>query len=250
MEEIFTNLNINPMILLVNFIGFGLLVWTANKMVFVPIGKVIEDRQADIQKTYDQLDADQRQMQTLKSEYEQRLASIEAEGRDRINNMIKEAQATRDQVLSDANSRAHDLVSRAESEVEREKEQAMITIRKQVVDLAIGAAERVIGDNLDETRSRKLVDEFITSGGGPVPEYAKTDVKRISTGAAAAIVAGAVAVGAAVATAANAVKNAAEDALEAGANAVENVAEDVSDATSPAKKPRVVRKKTTEEGAA
>jgi F-type H+-transporting ATPase subunit b len=257
-----------------------LLWFAASKMVFAPIGKVIEDRQGDIQKTYDQLDADQRQMQALKADYEARLAAIEAEGRERITNMIKEAQATRDSVLSDANSRAHELVSRAEAEVEREKEQAMILLRTQVADLAIGAAERVIGDNLNEARSRKLVDEFITSGGGSSPDYSKplttavTPVAQVSTAPtenkpSTGFVAGAVAAGiAAVAAVATAVKNASDDAREKAADVADNtigdrvetveetlrsVPDSVAAGTeaSPevvesgmAKKPRVVRKKT------
>ncbi len=238
MDEIFSNLNISVPTILVNFLGFGLLWFTASKMVFTPIGKVIEERQADIQKTYDQLDADQRQMQALKADYEARLAAVEAEGRERITNMIKEAQATRDSVLSDANGRAHELISRAEAEVEREKEQAMITIRTQVADLAIGAAERVIGDNLNETRARKLVDEFIASGGGPSPDY----TMRVPTpdaapvivtapvaeakpvGASAGFVAGAVAAGiAAVAAVATAFTNAADGAREKAADVADAI---------------------------
>ncbi|MBC8142786.1 MAG: F0F1 ATP synthase subunit B [Armatimonadetes bacterium] len=285
MEEILTNLNFNPGVWLVNFLGFGLLLWTANKMVFTPIGKVIEERQGDIQKTYDQLDADQRQMQSLKSEYEAQLAAIEAEGRDRINNMIKEAQSTRDSVLSDANSRAHELVSRAEAEVEREKEQAMITLRSQVADLAIGAAERVIGSNLDEARSRRLVDDFITSGGAPAPDYAKpavtetqnvtfakepvavvTPVETPKPGTGSTLLAGAVAAGvAAVAAVATAVANKSADAAPKVATetvaetlvgvpetVVTGVAESAPDVTAAPKKPRAPRKKTdsTAEGEA
>lgn len=276
MEQILQNLNFDWRVWVVNFLGFGLLWFTASKMVFAPIGKVITDRQGDIQKTYDQLDADQRQMQALKTDYEARLAAIEAEGRERITNMIKEAQATRDSVLSDANSRAQELVSRAESEVAREKEQAMITLRTQVADLAIGAAERVIGDNLDEARSRKLVDEFITSGGGPVPDYAKpvavttpapvTEAKP--AGNNAGFIAGAVAAGvAAVAAVATALTNAADDAREKAADvadAISDRAETVGDTlrgvpetviagteaspevveSAAAKKPRAPRKKT------
>ena len=281
MEDILNNLNFDWRIWLVNFAGFGLLLLAAKNMVFVPIGKVIEERQSDIQKTYDQLDADQRQMQALRTEYEARLAAVEAEGRERITNMIKEAQATRDSVLSDANGRAHELISRAESEVAREKEQAMITLRKQVADLAIGAAERVIGDNLDQTRSRKLVDDFITTGGTAAPDYSApltvsvsstasvaasvpspapvVEVPKPSNGATA-FVAGAVAAGvAAVAAVANAMKNAADDAREAAADVAGNVEDSLRSVPetvvagteaspeivdAPAKKPRVVRKKS------
>ena len=280
MEEILKNLNFDLGVWVVNFLGFGLLLFTAKQMVFTPIGKVIEERQGDIQKTYDQLDADQKQMQSLKAEYEAQLAAIEAEGRERINNMIKEAQSTRDSVLSDANSRAHELVSRAEAEVEREKEQAMITLRTQVADLAIGAAERVIGDNLDEKRSRRLVDDFITSSGAPAPNYAKpastatenvTVIKEVaekpvgiekpSTGAT--LLAGAVAAGvAAVAAVATAVANKAADTApkttvetvgetlaEVPDSVIEGVSETSPDIVAAPKKPRAPRKKTTEDEA-
>ncbi len=262
MQEIFQNLNISFPVVLVNFLGFVLLLFTANAMVFKPIGKVIQERQGDIQKTYDQLDADKLQMQSLKSDYEARLDAVEAEGRERINNMIKEAQATRDSVLSEANGRAHELIARAEAEVVREKEQAMITIRQQVADLAIGAAERVIGDNLDQARSRKLVDEFITSGGGPAPDYAKRVasssvpvtatatttatavaptlvavptpvVESKPTSAGAGLLAGAVAAGmAAVAAVASAVMHAGDEARDKAsdiAHAVSDKAADVVD---------------------
>lgn len=282
MEEILKNLNFNPGVWFVNFAGFGLLLFAANKMVFLPIAKVIDERQGDIKKTYDQIDSDQQQMQVLKTSYESRLGEIEVEGRDRINSMIKEAQSTRDSVVTDATTRARELVSRAEAEVEREKEQAMITLRKQVADLAIGAAERVIGDNLDEARARRLVDEFVTSSGAPAPDYAKpaatatqnvtfakesapvtVPVETPKPNAGSALLAGAVAAGvAAVAAVATAVANFASDVApkdsldtvgEVLATMPESIAEGVSDAApegiAAPKKPRTPRKKTADAAA-
>jgi hypothetical protein len=104
-------------------------------------------------------------METLKADYEARLAAIEAEGRERINNMVKEAQSIRDQVINDASARSKEMIARAEQEIAREQELAFQTIRQQVVDLAMGAATKVIGDNLDESRQRRLIDEFISNGG-------------------------------------------------------------------------------------
>jgi len=54
------------------------------------------------------------------------------------------------------------MMQRAEAEVAREREQAMITFRQQVVNLALGATPKVIGDSLDETRQRRLIDDFIS----------------------------------------------------------------------------------------
>jgi F-type H+-transporting ATPase subunit b len=138
--------------------------------LFKPVNKMLDERQQDIKVAYDKIEAEQREMQELKGQYEQRLSAIEAEARERIQNAIKEAQGMRDQIVSEANNRSRELVARAEQEVEREKQGAMVAIREQVVDLALGATTKIIGDGLDEARQRKLISDFIaTQGKGSVP---------------------------------------------------------------------------------
>jgi F-type H+-transporting ATPase subunit b len=156
-------LNINPAAIAVNIVGFLLLLFVLQKMVFRPIGTVLTEREQDVNGRYDRLEADQRQMDALKADYEQRLASIEAEAREKIQSAIKDAQAARDQITAEAAARSREMIQRAEAEVAHEREQAMITFRQQVVDLAMGAATKVIGDSLDETRQRRLIDDFITT---------------------------------------------------------------------------------------
>ncbi len=161
--KIFTDLNIDPKLILINIIGFGVLYLLANKMVFTPIGKVLDEREGEIAGTYDKLDADQKQMEALKSEYEGRLEQIEAEAREKIQSAIKEAEAARDKIIADANVRAKDLVVKAESEAEREREQAMITLRQQIVELAMGATHKVVGESLDGAKQKSLIDDFIAT---------------------------------------------------------------------------------------
>jgi F-type H+-transporting ATPase subunit b len=169
-SKLLSDLNIDPFAFVINVVGFLLLLFVANTLVFKPINQVLEERQQDVRVTYDKLEAEQKQMQELKSEYEQRLASIEAEAREKIQSAIKEAQTMRDQIVSEANTRSREMVARAEEEVEREKRQAMITVREQVVDLALGATEKLIGDGLDKTRQRKLIADFIATQGTPTSE--------------------------------------------------------------------------------
>ena len=136
-------LNINPAAIAVNIVGFLLLLYVLRGMVFTPIGKVLAERERDVNGRYDRLEADQRQMDALKADYEQRLAGIEAEAREKIQSAIKDAQTARDQITAEAAGRSREMIQRAEAEVAHEREQAMITFRQQVVDLAMGAATKV-----------------------------------------------------------------------------------------------------------
>ena len=51
--ELLKSLNIDLIALPVNIVGFLALLFIAQKLVFLPIGKVISERQADVDKTYD-----------------------------------------------------------------------------------------------------------------------------------------------------------------------------------------------------
>lgn len=163
MGDILSSLNFNLNAFLVNIAGFLLLLWVLNRLLFKPVGGLLAQRQHEIAATYDKLEADRNQMETLRADYEQRLAGIEAEAREKIQNAIKDAQGARDQIVQEAQTRSREMITRAEAEVAREREQALITLRQQVVDLALNAATKVIGDGLDEARQRRLIDEFITT---------------------------------------------------------------------------------------
>ena len=121
-SSLLNTLNVQPGAILVNVIGFILLLLVANKLVFKPIGTVLTERQTDINATYDKIDADKRQMESLRDDYEKRLAGIEAEAREKIQSAIREAQSARDQIITEATGRSRELVSRAEHEAERERQ--------------------------------------------------------------------------------------------------------------------------------
>jgi len=163
-NPLLTSLNIDPKSILINMVGFVLLLVICQKLVFGPIAKLLAERAADINAGYDKIDADQKAMETARDDYQRRLNAIEEERRETVQKAINEAQATRDQIVHEAQARAQEMVSRAEMDVAHEREQAMIALRGQVIDLALGATTRLIGDGLDETRQRRLIDDFITAG--------------------------------------------------------------------------------------
>lgn len=182
MDSLLNTLNVQPAAIAINVIGFILLLLVANNLVFKPIGKVLTERQTDISSTYDKIDADRRQMESLRADYEKRLAGIEAEAREKIQSAIREAQSARDQIITEATGRSRELVSRAEIGAEQERREAMVTLKKQIVDIALGATAKIIGDGLDENRQRQLIDNFIATSGGSVgPASAVASATPIAT---------------------------------------------------------------------
>jgi len=159
--DILKQLGIEPELLVGQIIAFLIFAGVFWKLAQGPLLKILDQRQADIQATYDQLDADRDAMVKTRREYEQRLAGIEAEAREQIQNAVKEAQALREQMLSDAQRQAESILERSRTESQREREKAFTEMRQQIVSLSVAAAGKVIGEELDAKRHTKLVDDFI-----------------------------------------------------------------------------------------
>ncbi len=171
MDAITSALGIDFRIVATQFLGFILLWFLLNQFVFKKVYGVLDARQQDIKSVYDQLDADRAAMETTRRDYEQRLAGIEAEAREKIQNAVKEAQTLRDNLVADAQKQAETLVEQGRSESERERQKAFLEMRHQIVALAVSAAGKVVGESLDGERQNKLVDDFIGSvGSGNVME--------------------------------------------------------------------------------
>ena len=164
------NQNIGPLalnipLIVTEAIGFLLLLWFLNRFVFKPIFAILDERQRLITQTYDDLDADRERMEQTRRDYEQRLAGIETEAREKIQAAVKEAQNLRDSLVADAQVQAATIIEQGRNESERDRQKAFLEMRSQIVTLAVSAAGKVIDENLTDTRQTKLVDDFIGSLG-------------------------------------------------------------------------------------
>jgi F-type H+-transporting ATPase subunit b len=163
--EIFEQLGIDPKLIVVNIVGFILLLAILKKFLYGPITQMLENRAEDIRSSYSDAEAEKAKMEELRADYERRLGDIESEARKRMQETVKEAQGIRDQLLNEARENADKIMARAEAEIGREREKVVEALRLEVVDLTIAAAGRLIDKSLDAPGHRKLVDEFIQNVG-------------------------------------------------------------------------------------
>jgi len=170
------NENIGPLalnfpLIVTQIIGFALLLWFLNRFVFKSIFAILDQRQADIKATYDQLEADRKRMEETRRDYEQRLAGIEAEAREKIQAAVQEAQVLRANLIADAQKQVETIIAQGRNEAERERQAAFLAMRQQIVAIAMSAAGKVVGENLSDARQTKMVDDFIGNVGlGAVSE--------------------------------------------------------------------------------
>lgn len=171
MNQMLEQLGITPALLLTQIVGFLILMALLWRFAFGRIFGILDERRDNIKATYDQIEDDRKRMEDTRLQYEQRLANIEAEAREKIQAAVLEAQALRDNLVSDARQQAETIVVQGRNESERERQAAFLEMRRQIVAIAMAAAGKVVGENLNDARQTKMVDDFIGSVGiGAVSE--------------------------------------------------------------------------------
>ena len=65
------------------------------------------------------------------------------------------------EIIDTAKKEADAMIERARTEIEAAKEKALLAIRDEVVDLAIGAAGKVLGREANSDDDRRLVADVI-----------------------------------------------------------------------------------------
>ena len=143
-------------------IGMFLILFPVIQSFFIaPLATAIEERNSNLENTFSEVESMRSEMSSMKSEYEKKLAATEADAREKINNQIKEAQSLRQNLMAEAASKSDALIKQAQDEIAGEKAKAVREIQVHVTDLALAAAEKVVGKNMDTDLNRKLVSDFI-----------------------------------------------------------------------------------------
>jgi F-type H+-transporting ATPase subunit b len=141
--------------------GFVLLWIILARYLFRPILALLNAREEEIKLSYENAETERAKAEEFREEYEKRLAGIEAEARARIQSAVREAEAARDQIVSEARGRSEDILRRGAEELAREREKTLAQIRTEVVDISLAAAGKIIGESMDDQKHRKLVNEFV-----------------------------------------------------------------------------------------
>lgn len=143
-------------------VGFLLLYFVLRAVAFRPILAILAQREALIRERYQNAEQAQQAAERLRLDYEMRLARIDQEARDRIQEGIREGQAMRAEILSQAQQERERILRQAREEIEADREKMVYSVRETVINMAIEAAGRILARSMDEQAQRLLVQEFLS----------------------------------------------------------------------------------------
>jgi F-type H+-transporting ATPase subunit b len=142
-------------------LSFLLLLWVLRRWAWRPLLGVLDARRAHIEGQLQQAEQSRKDMERLHQEYTQRLATIDAEARGKIQQAILEGRRIAGEIQEEARSQAQAIIAKSKQTVELELDKAKVTLRDQLADMAIDAVERIVRKTLDAQTDRRLVDAIL-----------------------------------------------------------------------------------------
>lgn len=155
-------LGINLNFLIAYIINFILILWVLSRFAWNPIMNVLDQRRQRIQDSLAEAERVRKEAASERAQYQQQLAEERQRTASELARAAQQGQQVREEIIGAAERERETLLATARREADGIREQAVADSRRQIVDLAILAAQRVVGGSMDEARQRQLVNEFLT----------------------------------------------------------------------------------------
>jgi F-type H+-transporting ATPase subunit b len=142
---------INFIILLTLLIFFG----------YKPIRRMLDERSNRIRQSMEQAEATKQEYENARIEVDKRISKARDEGQLIAGQAEKTGERIKEEARQEARKEAQAIVEKTRAEIDRERDNIINELRKEFVDTAILAAEKVISDTLDKEKHRLLIEKTL-----------------------------------------------------------------------------------------
>ncbi len=132
------------------------------KYLYGPLSDLMEQRSAKIAEGLAAADAGKEARARAEAEVASQLNEARGKAQEILSASEKRAAEIEEEMITKARGDAQQIVDAAREEVGAEVNKARQALRKEVADLAMLAAERILDVELDEKRHAKLIGDVIS----------------------------------------------------------------------------------------
>ena len=136
------------------FIAVRFLLWK-------PITKILEARRDAIEKDYHEAELAKASAIETEVKLKEQYTEAQLKIKEILDNAEREANIRRDQIINSAKEEAIRRREALELELNQEKQNLEAEIRKEIVDIAFQAAEKIIGKEVNQDKYLDVVDDIL-----------------------------------------------------------------------------------------
>ena len=159
-----TQLGFNLPSLIAYLVNFLILLGILFLFAYKPLVRLMDQRAERIRESLEAADQARQEAATSREAVEEALNEARQQGQRLLDQTREAAERYRAEEMDRARQEAENFVLRARAEIQRERDAAIEEVRSNFGDLAITAAERVIGRSLDRQAHEGLIAQVLEEG--------------------------------------------------------------------------------------
>ena len=161
MLEIFEKLGLNYKLIIAQSVNFVLLLLILQRLAYKPLLKMLKDRSDKIEKSLVQA---KKIEEELKNTEETKLAEIK-KAKEEAGVIIKEAYETAEkrfqESIENTKIKAQEILDKTKKEILSEKERSVEEAKKEIADVSVQIAEKIISGKIDKNEQKELIDDVL-----------------------------------------------------------------------------------------
>jgi F-type H+-transporting ATPase subunit b len=151
--------------LIIQVANFLILLFLLHRLLYKPLLAKMEERTGAIKRSLDEAQAARAEAARQQAENEARLRAAHAEAAAIRAQALKEAGEEQRRLVDAARAESQRLIEGARAQMDADIRRAREELRREVADLAIGAAEKLVRRTLREDDHRRIVADAIARVG-------------------------------------------------------------------------------------
>ena len=123
--------------------------------------KILDDRRARIAAEFKQIESLRQEVEATKERYRRELDHIDETARQKIKEAVAEGLRVAAEIRAKAQDDARAQTANAQEQIRFEMKKAQEELRGQIVELAVGAAEKIVMEKISAEKEQRLVEDFL-----------------------------------------------------------------------------------------
>ncbi len=161
-------------------VNFTLLAIILYLLLYKPVLRILHERQNRIAKSLADVDVARESAEKAQQEYDRRIAEAQRKAQEIIGQSAQQGEQVAAEIRAEAQRDADAIREKARQEAAEEKARILAEVQNQIAGLSVLAAERVLGQSVDDNLQRKLINQSLLELGSVQPR--RTAVPGVPNG--------------------------------------------------------------------
>ena len=154
-------LSLNPGLAVWTVLAFLLLLGLLGKFAWPAILGGLKERESTIEESMSRAERALAEAKQLQSDTDAQRQEAGRQAQAILREAREQATQMRDADIEKTKADIARMQAQATADIDRQKQQAIAELRSEVASLAIGAAEKILGDQIDAGKQSELVSRFV-----------------------------------------------------------------------------------------